>query len=85
LNDPVYVQAARAFAARIVSEQPHGDVEARLDHAFRLALSRPPAAAELAVLRQLYEAEIAAHGQPAEAWFSVASALLNVDETITKD
>jgi hypothetical protein len=39
----------------------------------------------MTALRQLYDSELAATGKPDEAWFSVASALLNVDETITKD
>jgi hypothetical protein len=60
-------------------------VDGRLDFAFRVALARPPAAGELAVLRKLYDSEFAATGKPEEAWLSIASALLNVDETITKD
>jgi len=85
LNDPVYAQAARAFAARIVREQAAADVDGRLDFAFRVALCRPPETTERAVLRKLYDSEFAATGHPEEAWLSVASALLNVDETITKD
>lgn len=85
LNDPVYVQAAHSFALRIVRERPNAGVDERIDHAFRLALARPPAAAELTTLRRLYDAEFAATSKPEEAWFSVASALLNVDEAITKD
>ncbi|MEP6667632.1 MAG: PSD1 and planctomycete cytochrome C domain-containing protein [Chthoniobacter sp.] len=85
LNDPVYVQAAHGFAARIVHEQPSADVDGRINYAFRLALARPPAPAELSTLHQLYDSELAATGKPEEAWFSVASALLNVDEAITKD
>ena len=85
LNDPVYVQAAQAFAARIVREQPTSDVGAQLDYAFRLAVARPPETSESTTLRKLYDSELAATGKPEEAWFSVASALLNVDETITKD
>ena len=84
LNDPVYVEAAHAFAARIVREQPAADVDARLRHAFRLAVARPPRDGELAVLRRLYESEVAA-GKEDAAWFAVASALLNLDETITRN
>ena len=82
LNDPVYVEAARALAARILRDQPDGEVDARLRHGFRLAVARPPRDAELAVLRKLY-ADESANGASA-AWFAVASALLNLDETITK-
>jgi hypothetical protein len=85
LNDPVYVQAAHAFAARIIHDKPNASVDQQLDHAFRLAVARPPATPELNLLRKLYDSEITSTGKPEEAWFSVASALLNLDETITKD
>ncbi|MEO6784673.1 MAG: DUF1549 and DUF1553 domain-containing protein, partial [Chthoniobacteraceae bacterium] len=81
LNDPVYVQAARAFAARIVREMPNASADERLRHAFRLAVAREPHGAELAILRKLLEQESPGEG----AWFAVASALLNLDETITKN
>lgn len=85
LNDPVYVQAARAFAARIMHDAATSDLDAQLDYAFRAAVSRQPTATEQATLHKLYDAELSATGQPGEAWFSIASALLNLDETITKD
>jgi mono/diheme cytochrome c family protein len=85
LNDPVYVQAAHSFAQRIVHDQPNAGVDERLKHAFRLAVARPPEPTELATLRHLYDGELAATGKSDEAWFSLASALLNLDETITKD
>tara|TARA_Y100001934_G_scaffold263560_1_gene339404 strand:+ start:7400 stop:9772 length:2373 start_codon:yes stop_codon:yes gene_type:complete len=45
LNDPTFVEAARAFAARILTEA--GDsVFSRIDFLFRNALSRPPDAFE---------------------------------------
>ena len=49
LNDPTYIEAARAFAARILREGG-GDPSARLDWAFRQALARPADEHELAVL-----------------------------------
>jgi hypothetical protein len=51
LNDPVFVEAARAFAARILAGGR--TFEERLDFAFRAALSRPPAPEEVATLRTL--------------------------------
>jgi hypothetical protein len=43
LNDPVFTEAARGFATRILQETPVGvPVERRIRHAFELALSRPP-------------------------------------------
>jgi hypothetical protein len=41
LNDPVFVEAAQAFAVRIWNESPADDTS-RLNHAFLLTLSRPP-------------------------------------------
>jgi hypothetical protein len=84
LNDPVYVEAARAFAKRIVAEQPEGSVEARIGRAFQLAVARPATTAEITTLSKLYAAEKSASGEQA-AWYAVASALLNLDETITKE
>jgi hypothetical protein len=106
LNDPVYVEAALAFACRVLRESPAPDFDARLSYAFRLAVSREPAPDEVATLRALYEtqqADAAADPQaaktligsfdavegipPAElaAWYSVCTALLNLDETITRN
>jgi hypothetical protein len=45
LNDPTFVEAARVFAARLLAAGPEDD-GARLDRAFRRALSRPVKAAE---------------------------------------
>ncbi len=54
LNDPSYVEAARAFAARIVRDGGRSAAR-RIDFAFREAFSRPPLAAERAVLLGLLE------------------------------
>ncbi|MCF7787252.1 MAG: DUF1553 domain-containing protein [Prosthecobacter sp.] len=105
LNDPVYVEATQAFAKRIVAESPSTDLDSRLRHAFRLALSRSAQPQELAVLKTLWETqfesakadapatkelttglELPKNLPPAEfaAWYAVASAILNLDECITK-
>ena len=105
LNDPVYVEAALGLARRTLTEQPDGNVEARLRHAFQLCLARTPSAQETAALKKLFEQQAASYagnpgaakaligkfappaGIPAEdfaAWHAVATALLNLDETITK-
>ena len=49
LNDPTFVEAARAFAARILKEGGDKD-ESRIVFAFRLATSRTPDEAEQSVL-----------------------------------
>jgi uncharacterized protein DUF1553/uncharacterized protein DUF1549/cytochrome c len=66
LNDPVFVQAARALAARAIREAGPGE-EARASRAFRLCTGRPPTPAELAPLlafqaqqRTRFEADAAA-------------------------
>ena len=84
LNDPVYVEAAAALAQRIVTDQPNATVPARLDYAFRLCLTRHPQPAELAALHQLFNQQRAAHADERVAWQAVATALLNLDEMITK-
>ncbi len=55
LNDPVFVEAAQALAARVRREITGSEAQ-RLDHAFRLTVARPPTPAEstrlLAYLKQ---------------------------------
>jgi len=84
LNDPVYVEATQAFARRVLAETPGRDTDARLTHAFRLAVARSPRPEELAILRRLYDAELDAKKTDLAAWYAVCAALLNLDETITK-
>ena len=52
LNDPTHVEAGRVFAERILREGGL-DVAARIDRAFRIALSRAPSEREAGVLRDL--------------------------------
>ena len=105
LNDPVYVEAAKALGRRVAFAELQG-VEAKAAYGFRLALSRPPEQAELARLVALYEDELDRFRTDKEAtvamatdiigplwrgdfgevaaWSTVASALLNLDEFVTK-
>jgi hypothetical protein len=53
LNEPIFVECARGLAGRVLSEGG-GDAE-RLARAFRLCVARRPAAAELAVLREMLD------------------------------
>jgi hypothetical protein len=87
LNDPVYVEAAEAFADRVRMEST-GSLEDQLTYAFRLAVARAPKDFELSALKNLFQQEKEFTKQPVPedaAWYSVASALLNLDETITKE
>jgi hypothetical protein len=106
LNDPQFVEAARAFAEKILARP--GDDPARLGWAFAAALSRAPRPKELGVLAVALERErirykkdefaaraFLAVGEsprneaipPAEhaAWAQIASTLLNLSETITRN
>ena len=107
LNDPTYVEAARALAQRTLTEAGRGSAQ-RINYAFRLATARNPAARELQVLRQLAWRELAHYRREKDAavkllrvgdsdfdkkldaselaaWTTVASAILNLDETVTKE
>jgi Protein of unknown function (DUF1553)/Protein of unknown function (DUF1549)/Planctomycete cytochrome C len=60
LNDPAYVEAARAFAERIVREGG-SNLTSRLEYAYRQALSRPIRETESRVLQELYERHLAGY------------------------
>ena len=107
MNDPTYVEAARALAQRALLEGGKDDEAAALIYAFRLATARKPTGKEVGVLRDLLKARLADFRKdrrsavkllgvgesprdtrldPSElaAWTTVASVILNLDETITK-
>ncbi|MDP3069555.1 MAG: PSD1 and planctomycete cytochrome C domain-containing protein [Opitutaceae bacterium] len=84
LNDPVYVEAAAALAHRVLREQPDASEAGRLRHAFMLCVAREPAEIEQAALHRLLAQQRRVHDD-ATAWQAVAAALLNLDETITKN
>lgn len=106
LNDPQFVEAARFLAERMMTEADN-NLEARVNHAFQLTLSRPARPEEMAIFQRLYTSERAAFAAepkraedllkvgnfPANAeldpvelatWSTIASVILNMDETITK-
>ena len=110
LNDPTYVEAARALAHRALVEAGSG-AAARAGFLFREATARRATPGELRVLVELAQREIEhyrkapaeaakltaigaslAGNQPGKAevvelaaWTTVASTILNLDETITKE
>jgi len=75
LNDPSYVEAARAFAERVLRDGG-SDFRQRLDFAFQRALSRPASEEEAAVLAELLNTHTAEY----ESNPTAAAALLNVGE-----
>lgn len=106
LNDPTYVEAARALAERAVQHDPAPGK--RLQFIFRQTLSRNPTSAEAETLLKIAEGhrqQYADDEQAAQelvsvglkpiaegteladlaAWTSVARAVLNLHETITRN
>ena len=79
MNDPAYVEMARAFAKRIQAETGGREIKSQLEHAFRLATARKPSAKELGVLEKIH-----ATASDEDPWFDIATTLLNLHETITK-
>jgi hypothetical protein len=107
LNDPWYVEAARALAARAIKEGG-STPQQRIEYLMRQSLSRPPRSEETDVLTKLLEkhlAEFQADPKAADkllavgelplpkeidkpelaAWTSVARAVMNLHETITRN
>jgi hypothetical protein len=72
LNDPQYLEASRMVAERMLKEAGPG-VEDRITHAFRLLTSRRPAPEDLALMRGLYEEELAAYRADTPAALSLLS------------
>jgi hypothetical protein len=67
LNDPVYVEAAQALAARMLAEGGSSAAE-RAEYGLRLCLSRPPRETEAARLVALAEKEKARYAaSPSDA------------------
>ncbi len=106
LNDPQFVEAARAFAQRALHQK--GDDAGKLRWAFTEATSREPKPAELAVLESALTRERSRFsskpGQAEEilsvgesprdetlpaaehaAWMQIASLLLNLSESVTRN
>ncbi|MFM8263761.1 MAG: DUF1553 domain-containing protein [Pirellula sp.] len=106
LNDPTYIEAARAFASDVL-KVAQGDEIARLNYAYRKALARQIRPEEIPAMRELLELarkEFSEDAKRVDAFLSVGtvgvsgeipkldlavwtvacSAILNLDETITK-
>jgi hypothetical protein len=100
LNDPAFVEAARALATQMIDADAM--LENRIRHGYRQALMREPNAEELDALRTLYKEAYFDYEERAalavnsdtdlsgevdlelEAFTVVANAILNLDEFITK-
>ncbi len=67
LNNETFVEASQALAKRVLTDLPAADDRARLDHAFRLCLSRAPEPTETDRLGSLLETSRAWYRQNPEA------------------
>jgi hypothetical protein len=99
LNDEVFVDAARALG-KLTAAQP-GDDQAKIIFLFRRCLARKPDDEELALVSRFHDAQeqrfLSHELTPADvtgdsgaspenaAWVVTARAILNLDETITKN
>jgi hypothetical protein len=75
MNDPVFVEAARAFAQRILKYGGSDDAT-RLRYAWRTALTRPPTEQESAILAATLEKQLATYAADKPA----AAALVRVGD-----
>jgi hypothetical protein len=76
MNDPEYVESARALAERVMREEP-ADLKKRLTRAFRHTLGRVPRPDEIGTLQKTYEQQLAEFRSDAKA----AEDLLKVGES----
>jgi len=97
MNDPIFVEAAKALAARMVREGGSDPAE-RIARGFELVLARKPKPQEAEVLVTSYQhyldrfqgepsaAVQYSGGDPAMAAYNaIASVILNLDEAVTKE
>ena len=75
MNDPVFVEAARAFAQRILTHGGADDAQ-RLRYAWRTALSRSPSESETAILGKTLATQLATYAADKPA----AAALVKVGD-----
>jgi hypothetical protein len=97
LNDPAFFEASRALAKRVQSEGGKNE-QGRIVYAFRLCTGRKPKSAEFDRLlsglerersyfsqHQAEAAKVGSGDANLAAWTMLSNALLNLDETITKE
>jgi hypothetical protein len=81
LNDPTYVEASRKLAERLMTEAK--SIEDRITLAFRLATGRKPTDREIAVLRKMFEGQMAEYRrEPNKALKLLAIGEMNRNEKL---
>ena len=106
MNDPQFVEPARALAYRVLREGG-SSVQSRIAYVFRLATSRAPLPDEVDLLANILQQQLEAFTKDPDAadklskvgrfeagpgfsrselaaWTTLASMILNLDETVTK-
>jgi hypothetical protein len=84
LNEPLFVESAKALAKRTLREGGYTDAD-RLAYAFRRCLARKPTPAEADELLTFVARQERRLGDRVAAWTALSRVLLNLDETITKE
>jgi cytochrome c5 len=72
LNDPVFTEAARSLAVRVLEDRSAAGFDARVRYAFELCFARQPSLSERETIAQYYRAQTAIYEMDrasAEAWF----------------
>ena len=58
LNDEVYVECAKALAARVMAQHPQGNLRQQIRYAMQLCVAREPTAMEEVTLEKVYRQEL---------------------------
>jgi hypothetical protein len=72
LNDPIYVESARVLGQRVMKEGG-ADVASRLRYAFKLTTAHLPTDQEMAVLRRIYDKQLAKYQKDKDAALKLVS------------
>ena len=84
LNDPVYVEMAKAFGKRI--EKEGGEfLDEQIGWAFQTALARAPRESESQLLQSAFDSVLGDSQSKEKAYREIATILLNLHETITRN
>jgi hypothetical protein len=88
-NDVAMYELAQELAARTLEKYPSGDPELmgkRINFIFERALGRHPSSSELRFIQSLLAQPASAEASgEREAWITVARAVMNTDEFITRE
>ena len=84
LNDEAFIEAAQAFAKRIRNYSDAKTDKQKLEYAFRLCTSRKADERELQILSDILQRERADKKAKFDEWFTIATVLINMHETITR-